>query len=67
MKIDVTHLDDLALGSVFLATGGGGDPHVPLLIAEQVLAKLGPVDVIAPEDLAECLCRNYWWRGCTDC
>jgi DUF917 family protein len=53
MKIDVTHLDDLALGSVFLATGGGGDPHVPLLIAEQVLAKLGPVDVIAPEDLAD--------------
>ena len=26
MKLGAEHLDDLALGSVFLATGGGGDP-----------------------------------------
>ncbi len=51
MKIDVHHLDDLALGSVFLATGGGGDPYVPKLIAEEALKKFGPVEVIEAEDL----------------
>lgn len=50
-KIDVEHLDDLALGSVFLATGGGGDPHVQQLITAQALREYGPAEVIAPEDL----------------
>ena len=52
-QIDVTDLDDLALGSVFLATGGGGDPHVPQLITAQALKTYGPVKLIAPEDLAD--------------
>jgi DUF917 family protein len=51
MNIDLEHLDDLALGSVFLATGGGGDPHVPQLIAEQAMRRYGPVQVIAPDTL----------------
>ena len=51
MKIDVEHLDDLALGSVFLATGGGGDPHVPQLITAEALKTYGPVAVVAPDDL----------------
>ena len=38
-SIGLEHLDDLALGSVFLATGGGGDPHVPKLIAREALKK----------------------------
>ena len=52
-EISVSDLDDLALGSVFLATGGGGDPHIPQLIAEQALSKYGPVSLIAPEQLAD--------------
>lgn len=50
-QIDLSDLDDLALGSVFLATGGGGDPHVPQLIAEQAIKAYGPVSLIAPEAL----------------
>jgi len=50
-QIDLEHLDDLALGSVFLATGGGGDPHVPKLIAHEALKTYGPVSVIQPEAL----------------
>lgn len=49
--IGLEHLDDLALGSVFLATGGGGDPHVPKLIAREAIKKYGPVAVIHPEDI----------------
>lgn len=50
-KIDVQHIDDLALGSVFLATGGGGDPYLPQQIAKKVLETCGPVQTILPEDL----------------
>lgn len=51
--IGIEHLDDLALGSVFLATGGGGDPHVPKLIAREAIKKYGPVSLIQPEDLSD--------------
>ena len=50
-QINESHLDDLALGSVFLATGGGGDPHVPKLITLQAIKTYGPVSLIAPEAL----------------
>lgn len=53
MKIRAEDLDDLALGSVFLATGGGGDPHVPKLLTREVLKRTGPVDLVQPEDLAD--------------
>ena len=51
--IGLEHLDDLALGSVFLATGGGGDPHVPKLIAREAIKQYGPVSLIQPEDLSD--------------
>ena len=44
-------LDDLALGAVFLATGGGGDPHLPKLIADQALREYGPVKLLQPGDV----------------
>ena len=50
-SIRLEHLDDLALGSVFLATGGGGDPHVPKLIAHEAIRTYGPVNIIKPEDI----------------
>lgn len=52
-SIGTDNLDDLALGSVFLATGGGGDPHVPKLIARQAIKEFGPVSLISPEALAD--------------
>lgn len=51
--IELEHLDDLALGSVFLATGGGGDPHVPKLITREAIKTFGSVPLIAPEDIAD--------------
>lgn len=51
MFLDETQLDDLALGAVFLATGGGGDPYIPQLLAQAVLKKYGPVELIKVQDL----------------
>lgn len=53
MQLTPDQLDDLSLGSVFLATGGGGDPHVPQLITRRALEEHGPVELIAPDDLAD--------------
>lgn len=53
MKIDASHLDDLSLGAVFLATGGGGDPYVSKLVAEQALKTWGPVEIVDPDTLAD--------------
>jgi DUF917 family protein len=52
-QIAAHDLDALALGSVFLATGGGGDPYIPKLITAQALEQFGPAQVIAPDALAD--------------
>ncbi|MEM9530749.1 MAG: DUF917 domain-containing protein [Pseudomonadota bacterium] len=49
--IEARHIDDLARGSVFLATGGGGDPHLHQIIAKAALDRFGPVPTVQPEDL----------------
>ena len=52
-KLDRDSLEDLSAGAVFLATGGGGDPYVAQLVAEQALARFGPVELIAPDELPD--------------
>jgi len=52
-KITVDSIPDLSMGSVFLATGGGGDPYVPGLITQQALETIGPAELISPDDLAD--------------
>lgn len=51
MQITDSDLHFLSLGSVFLATGGGGDPYLPMLLAKQALIEFGPVSLVKPIDL----------------
>ena len=51
MKIASEDLDDLTLGAVFLATGGGGDPYLIKLLTKAVLDKYGAVELLAAKDL----------------
>jgi len=48
MPVTISHADirDLCAGSVFLATGGGGDPYVSQLLVEQSLRRYGAVDLV---------------------
>jgi uncharacterized protein len=46
----------LARGAAVLGTGGGGDPHIGKLMAEQALAKYGTVQTVAPRDLPDDAC-----------
>lgn len=50
-KLGRDSLDDLSAGAVFLATGGGGDPHVARLLCHQALEEYGPVDLLAPREI----------------
>ncbi len=51
MKISPHDIDDIATGSSFLATGGGGDPYVGALIARRMLAEYGDVELLALGEL----------------
>jgi len=50
MMIDVADLDDIAVGGAILGTGGGGDPYIGKLMAQQAIRKYGAVRMI---DVAE--------------
>ena len=55
MSVTITHADiaELCTGSVFLATGGGGDPYVSQILVQEALKKYGPVDLVSLSDLPD--------------
>lgn len=53
MKLSLSDVDDLAAGSAFLGTGGGGDPYIGALLCKAALAEHGDVEIKAVEQLAD--------------
>lgn len=53
MLIDADAVAAYAEGCAVLGTGGGGDVHVPALIAREAIAERGPVAVVSPDDLPD--------------
>ena len=56
MKLRAEDLGALARGAAVLGTGGGGDPHIGRLLAEQALREHGPVEIVAVDDLPDDAC-----------
>ncbi|HEX4240233.1 MAG TPA: DUF917 domain-containing protein [Steroidobacteraceae bacterium] len=44
---------DLCLGAAFFGAGGGGDVHIYRLVAERVIARLGAVTLVPPDELPD--------------
>lgn len=44
-------LADLAAGAAILGTGGGGDPHIGMLLAQAAIRACGPVETVALADV----------------
>lgn len=44
-------IDDLAIGSAFLGTGGGGDPYIGSLLCKKAIAAHGPVSLVTLDEL----------------
>ena len=53
MKITTDNIDDFATGATVLGTGGGGDPYIGKLMAQQAIEEHGPVDLIDPRDVPD--------------
>jgi DUF917 family protein len=49
--IEAMQLEDIALGAVVLGTGGGGDPYIGKLLAQQAIERNGPVQLITVDEL----------------
>ena len=52
-EIRVEDMENIALGGAFLGTGGGGDPYIGKLMAEQAIRKSGPVLVLDVDSLSD--------------
>ncbi|WP_280417933.1 DUF917 domain-containing protein [Nocardia carnea] len=50
-SIGANDVERLALGASFLASGGGGAPYHPVLIAQEALSRHGAVTLVGPEEL----------------
>lgn len=44
-------IEDLALGATVLGTGGGGDPHIGMLMAKAAAAEYGPAELVPVGEL----------------
>ena len=51
--IDVEDMEDIAIGGAVLGTGGGGDPYVGKLMAQQAMRKHGPVNLADVGELSD--------------
>ncbi|MDL9978663.1 DUF917 domain-containing protein [Microbacterium sp. ASV49] len=52
-EINVENLADMARGAAILGTGGGGDPYVGLLLAEQAIRRHGPVTLLSADEVSD--------------
>jgi len=50
-NIELNDMKNIALGGAFLGTGGGGDPYIGRLMAEEAIASKGPVRVLDVQEL----------------
>ncbi len=46
-------IDNLATGSAFLGTGGGGDPYIGSLLAKEAIAKHGAVPLLSLDEVPD--------------
>ena len=51
--IDVANVEDIALGAAVLGTGGGGDPYVGKLMANEAIRKYGPVELVTVDEMED--------------
>ena len=53
IELNLTNLEDLARGTAFLATGGGGDPYIGKLMLKHQLEQGKKVKIISPDEIDE--------------
>ena len=46
-------LEDIAVGAAILGTGGGGDPYIGKLLAQEAVRRHGPVQMVSVDEVPE--------------
>ncbi|MEM8897700.1 MAG: DUF917 domain-containing protein [Bacteroidota bacterium] len=52
-KINKQDMEAIALGSTVLGTGGGGDPYIGKLMAQNAIDQFGEVSMVSPEEVPD--------------
>ena len=52
-KVVEADLEDLAIGAAVLGTGGGGNPYIGKLLAQQSIRRHGPVTLVDVDDVPD--------------
>lgn len=52
-KIDAAGAAKMAVGAAVLGTGGGGDPTIGMLMAQQMIAKHGPINMVSLDSVPD--------------
>lgn len=52
-EVTTEDMENLSVGAAVLGTGGGGDPHVGKLMAQQAIEEHGPVTMLDPEEVPD--------------
>lgn len=52
-RVTAEDIENLAVGAAVLGTGGGGDPHVGKLMAQQAIEENGPVKMLDPKEVPD--------------
>ena len=51
--VQASDMEDIATGGAILGTGGGGDPYIGKLMAQQAILRHGPVNIIDVDQIAD--------------
>ena len=46
-------IENIAIGAALLGTGGGGDPYIGKLMAQQAVEEYGPIRLISPDEVPD--------------
>lgn len=52
-RLDHEALEQIALGATVLGTGGGGDPTLGKLMAQQAVARHGPIQLLPLDEVPD--------------
>jgi DUF917 family protein len=52
-QLDKSDLEELTIGATLLGTGGGGDPFIAMLLAEQAIDDFGPITIVTLDELPD--------------
>ena len=52
-SIGEAELEDIAVGAAILGTGGGGDPYIGKLLAQEAIRRYGPVQMVSVDEVPD--------------